>query len=393
MKFIALVLVSYSLVAANLVKLISSDVSNSTKHKLERPSFIIDRINLRYSKQESSGGENQFELRLSPISIKESSLKRKLYKNQKQRYALVEQNSLNFNIHETYSRYIQYLFDHNELSIRKELAVVLKDYSKVVESFIKRGDEKMSSFLKVEKVAFENIVEITNIEKRLGTHFIPDELKVLNIKSIPYEIKRLKKHSLIMSELKETETRNLVELEFKRLELEKSDLELSIDVTKESKFIDFVGLEVERKKFQGDDYDNRLSIKVSMNIPSFKGEEISLNEDRLKLIYSKSKAAKDLSALTKKSSDLKESIESDINIIKLISSSDFLKKSNRYLNQFKKQKGASPLKLIELKESIVQSKLDNSNRQRTIYANYIDFLYEKGLLASNSEVNILEKKI
>jgi hypothetical protein len=393
LKILFLFFLSNSLLAANLIQLIENDISDSKQYQLEQPNLTIDRLNLRYSKQDESAGDNQFELRVSPISNKESGLKRKLFKNQNERFKLAGQNSLNFNIHQIYSKYIQYLFDRNELSIRTELAKVLRDYSLVVESFIKRGEEKMSSFLKVEKVALENIVEISKLSKRIKNYFNYKELKILNIDKFSSELKRLKTYTSILLELKKFESNKLVDLEYKRLELEKSDLELSLDVSKESSLVDFVGVELQRKQFEGDKYDNRLALKVSLNIPSFKGDKLSLNEDRLKLIYSKSKAAIELSTLTDKASELKESIESDINIINLISNSNFLKKSNRYLDQFKKQKGASPLKLIELKESIVQSKLDNSNRQRSIYANYLMYLCEKGLLANNRSLNILETKI
>ena len=363
--------------------------ADKTQLDLEKPNQIFENLNIRVSKDENesdgfSNEEFEYSLRFKPVTIGSSNLRSKYFKNQQKRIKVISAQYKSNLISNLYNEYLGQVFILDEKEKRQKLALVLEDKVKVLKALLKRGEVNIGSLIKAEKKFFENTLRLNAIKKSLERS--KSKFSQSDIKSFK-NLEEVKKNIIKMDITK------FDSIKLGELELEKSNMDLTLELDERSKFFDFVELKVDKRELNDNQYENRMGIRFSFNIPSLKNENLAINEEKIKLIYAKSKAAVELNEISTDLEERKETLLSEVSSLNMILNSSFYKNSKKYLALYRNQRGASPLKLVELNESVIDAKIEVLELKLNIYKNYIHLLALNGNISKDPKKNYLVEAI
>ena len=384
-KLVIITLVPFVLSAASFPDMLKDLDTSKGNLGLKRPNQIFENLNIRVSKDENedkgfSNDEFEYSLRFKPVTIGSSELRSRYFKNQQSRLKVIGAQYKSNLVTNLYNEYLGQVFILDEKEKREKLSLVLEDKVNVLKALLKRGEEKIGSLIKAEKKLFENTLRLDAIRKTLARS---------KNKFSPADIKSFKGLDEIKKYISKMDITKFDSIKLGELELEKSNMDLTLELDKRNKVFDFVELKVDKREIDNNQYDNRMGIRFSFNIPSLKNENLAINEEKIKLIYAKSKAAVELSEINSELEEQKETLLSEVSSLNMILNSSFYKNSKKYLALYSNQRGASPLKLVELNESVLDANIEVLELKLNIYTNYINLLALNGDISKNPKRNYL----
>lgn len=424
--FVSIILLTFSSTtfALSVEKVLSSYRLESSSEDLGTSSSLFKEVSVRIGKEnktddssktrtdlddlapapdefsDKDGKESSLDLsiRFSLNAIDNFQYKSELAKIQNQRLNKVklEQQSLELSV--LYKTYIKLHFGLQERDKLKKLLDTHEDAARVSKVLLKKGKLFITDVITAEKKITETLsllrvkeeeVELTKkmLSKLTGLKVkersMSTKNRFINVNKIVRLIKRSPK------------------LSFSNLEVKKAQLDYKIEKAEANQILDFVEFSkttssgkdesINKTKNEQDNsrfFQEGLAFKVGFKIPFFT-DKSRMHEKRINKMRKEHEAKMDNQASTEELGAIQSDIIGQVQELKSLLGSSYLKMTKKYLRIYKNSKGVSPFRLLQLRSVLTETEIKQAQLEKEIYSMYISFLATRGSLVRNQKTNVL----
>ena len=352
---------------------------------------LVNSVEFRSETRDFLLSRQEYAIRVKPNSLRAVLAKKKVYTAMINEVEL--QGRINFNeeLEDRYYLLIDYLFNEKLLAAYRSKKVQLEDELATLEHSIYDDAFNVRDVVEAEEALFDTEVILRNLE---DTKAYQNEILRLMVFESTDSIS-LSNHDLITPDqilaipLDGVVSKDNLEIQLRQSKLEAIDGELSFDVAKSKKIIDFV-----QARYRSRDnglFDEDFSIGVGINLPFFGNTREKKSEHYFNKLRTESEILslkKEQEQKTNKAQENFKRTTSKYTILK-----DQVSKSsvNALLDTYKKMEGVSPLILLKLKVSQKNKKIDIIKLEHELYDRFIKMLAAKNMLFQTPAVNFLTR--
>lgn len=325
--------------------------------------------------------QNDLQVRFSLNGYDEQTNKEKLYENQQARLTEARKEFLNNELALVYKLYLKLHFGIIEKQKLKKLMTISEDRVRVTNILLKKNKALITDLVSIEQnineVRNRLIIKETELKKNLelfnrllGKNF---RLKDISLNERFVSVKKIE------NSINQT-PRNAAQID---LNLQKANLEYSLQNSEDSKILRFIQLGVQRTN--GID---EVGISVALNLP-FMRDKQRMNEkliNKMRAEYESRIASK---AFVAEIDEIKLQILSSIESLDRLTRGSYLTKAKKYLSVYSRSKGIAPQKLLQLNNTLLTGQIEKINLQHNIFNLYVSYLKEKGVLSQFPTSNVL----
>ncbi len=425
--FISIILFTFSInsFALSIDKVLSSYQLDDSSEELGTNYSIFKEVSFRYGQesktQESSkvrkdltgsdarefsdkdGEETAMDLslRFSLNAFDNYKNKWELAKVQNQRLNKVklEQQSLELSV--IYKTYINLHFGLQERDKLKNLLETHEDAAKVSKVLLKKGKLFITDVITAEKKITEtlSLLRVKEEEVELTKKMLSKLTGLpINEKSMSTKNKFINVNKIVRLIKKSPK------LSFSNLEVKKAQLDYEIEKAEASQIVDFIefsrstsfGTDETLNKTEDErdnsDFDKAsLGFKIGFKIPFFT-DKSRMHEKRINKMRKEHEAKMANQASTEELGEIQSDIIGQVQELKSLLGSSYLKMTKKYLRIYKNSKGVSPFRLLQLRSVLTETEIKQAQLEKEIYSMYISFLETRGSLVRNQKTNVLSPK-
>lgn len=394
-KFTIYILSLFLIVQAKgntVIQSVVQDLELSGGHKIGRGyNPVFKNIQVRFG-HENTDNETQVDqtLRLEPFALSAIPSHVALFKNQKRRVELINSQKTSMEIKSYLASYFQAYYNIQMKSHQDSLVKLYKNKRRVLARMLKKNATEIDKVASNDIAVYDAAIKNTELNEEIFA-----ALENLNQKSKKvYTEETVKKAPMSFNLAKMTSTfqaakkRPSIGGEIAKLELNSSDLSMKIDYEEESKLVDFIDISTEtRVSNDRDETESSIGFKIGINLPFVASRNTSTVEKRIKRLRSSYKQKQELKEARIESALLETKIDALLESIRSLTQSRFMTNSKKYLRIYSKRKGISPLKILDLKESILKNRLRLESLRHELVVTYLDFLVDRGFLVNKKDVS------
>lgn len=354
----------------------------------------VDKIELRSETKDWLLENQKYSLRLYPKGLGETNHTRKLSENRQQNIVLKQKVTLQKALKKRYELGLSLLSSLSLDSLQEELRILLEDRISVMNTLIHRDlDFDITELLRAEDELIE--LRLTMVKNENKKEQIINEIKQLT----GLECKELITASALISPLEMmTQLENMhLDEQFSSLYLEEQHLDITqaheeyeIEKAKNRDYLSFLELEYDSE--ESDDPQQAVTFGIAFKLPFINPDREDVHKKKIRLLDEKL----DYAVLKRKNSEEIQTLRSSIE--RLSQQYTILhrrKESGNAEVSFKKYlmiEGIDPLKLLEIKESIIRNDMKLTDITFQLYEKYISLLDIQGLLLETPLTNKLLKE-
>lgn len=346
----------------------------SDKLRTEKISIFRDaKVNFNSSEKNNEESISQeIGLRLYPNSLSQIKLNKALYKNQKMRFESQENTFLKVKYISLYSSIVEVKINSQLLREVKKVIRNLEDRVKIEKTLTKKGRLDITDLLNTEGKLAQMIKEKNHLVRMIELHrnLIDNQIR----KEVDHQ--NLIKHASLktVKQIKQVIKSTNFTTKDHDLELEKSELEYQLLSEENNKLIDYVELNYEKTdKNLNNEEDYKVGIKVSINIP-FGQDAIKSNEALIKRMKAKVDSRINLAQTVSEIDLLKSEIFENTDLYLSSKESKNLVEIKKHFKHYSQTKGSSPLKLLKLKQMILEHQVRELVLEKQIHLAFLKFL-------------------
>lgn len=352
---------------------------------------LVNNVEFRSETRDLLFSRQEYSIRVKPNSLRAILAKKKIYTSKINEVEIQGRIRFNEELEDRYNLLIDYLFNEKLTQAYQSRKVQLQDKLAILAHSIYEASFDVRDVIDAEEDLFDTEVVLSNLagvkkyQNAILQLMVSERVDDVFLKSSDL----VTPHQILATTIDEKALLNNLEIQIRQSKLETIAGEMSLDVAKSKKILDFVQAKYGGKN--SDLFDENFAIGVGINLPFFG----NTREKRSEHYFNKLRTESEILALKntqeKEVSSAEEDFRRTASKYKTFKDQAANSSVTSLLNTYKKIEGVSPLILLKLKISEHNRKIDILKLERVLYEEYIKILARKNVLFQTPFINYLSK--